>query len=137
VVLAVTGSGMLATWLVDVAGSFVLAMLGALISCLRMVPQARLALSRAPLWGLCPWATILAWVGMALWLVYALMVGDIALALCSAVGVVMQGAVLAYRLPPRRTLASLAAGRLGAPVATFVAPVAARFPQRKDFELAA
>lgn len=137
VVLAVTGTGALSVWLVDVGNSFTLAMVGTTISSLRMVPQTRLAFARAPLWGLCPWATILAWLGMALWLGYAVLVGDVALALCSAIGISMQSAILAFRLPPRRTLASLAHGRLGRPVATLVAPVAARFPQRGDFELAA
>lgn len=136
-VVAVLGTGALSVWLVDVANTFTLAMVGTTISSLRMVPQTRLALSRAPLWGLCPWATILAWLGMALWLGYGLLVGDVALALTSGIGITMQSAILAHRLPPRRTLASLAGGRLGRPVATLVAPVATRFPQRRDFELAA
>ena len=86
-------------WLVDVSNSFTLAMVGTTISSLRMVPQTRLALSRAPLWGLCPWSTVLVWLGMALWLAYAVMVGDVAVALCSVIGLVMQSAILAFRLP--------------------------------------
>ncbi|MBY9076522.1 hypothetical protein K1X13_16935 [Nocardioides sp. WL0053] len=136
-VLAVTGTAAASLWLVDVSNSFTLAMVGTTISSLRMVPQTRLALSRAPLWGLCPWSTVLVWLGMALWLAYAVMVGDVAVALCSVIGLVMQSAILAFRLPPRRTLASLAAGRLGTPVARVVRPVSARFPHQRNYQLAA
>ena len=124
--------------LVDVSNAFVLAMCGTTISSMRMLPQTRLALSRAPLWGLCPWSTLLAWGGAFLWLGYGLLVGDLALALCSAIMVAMQSLIVAFRLPPRRTLASLAAGRLGARVARFVVPVSTRFPHEpSDYSLAA
>jgi hypothetical protein len=49
----------------------------------------------------------------------------------------MQSAIVAHRLPPRRTLASLAGGRLGRPVAHLVAPVSARFPHQDSYKLAA
>lgn len=136
-VLAVFGSAVVSIWLVDVSNSFTLAMVGTTISSLRMVPQTRLALARAPLWGLCPWSTLLTWLGMALWLTYAVMVGDLALAICSLICMSMQTAIVAHRLPPRRTLASLAAGRLGRPLAQLVAPVSARFPEQRSYELAA
>lgn len=123
--------------LLDHTNSFVLAMVGTTIGSLRMVPQTRLALSGAPLWGLCPWSTLLAWCGMACWLLYSLLVGDHALTLCSSIAITMQSAIVAHRLPPRRTLDSLAGGRLGTPVARLVAPVAARFPHQGGYELAA
>jgi MtN3 and saliva related transmembrane protein len=123
--------------LLDRTNSFTLAMVGTTISSLRMVPQTRLALSGAPLWGLCPWSTLLAWLGMAMWLAYAVLVADHALAICSAIAIVMQSAIVAHRLPPRRTLASLAGGRLGRPVAHLVAPVSARFPHQDSYKLAA
>jgi hypothetical protein len=112
-------------------------MVGTLVSSLRMVPQTRLALSGAPLWGLCPWSTLLAWFGTAMWLSYAVLAGDRALALCSVIAIVMQSAIVAHRLPPRRTLASLAGGRLGRSVALLTAPVSARFPQQDGYKLAA
>jgi uncharacterized protein with PQ loop repeat len=136
--VAVLATAVLAVLLVHVSNAFVLAMAGTTISSLRMLPQTRLALSRVPLWGLCPWSTVLTWLGMLMWLVYALVVGDHALALCSAIGISMQSTIASFRLPPRRTLASLAHGRLGRHVARVALPVAARFPLRSsDFELAA
>lgn len=137
-VVAVLVSGAAGVWLLDVANAFTLAMVGTTISSVRMLPQTRLALSRAPLWGLCPWSTVLAWVGTALWLVYAVLVGDVALALCSIIGLGMQSAIVACRLPLRRTLASLAGGRLGNPVARVVRPLSARLPQHQAaYDLAA
>jgi uncharacterized protein with PQ loop repeat len=121
----------------DHTSAFTLAMVGTTISSLRMVPQTRLALSGAPLWGLCPWSTLLAWLGMAMWLLYAVLVSDHALAMCSTIGIVMQSDIVAHRLPLRRTLASLAGGRLGDPVAQMMAPVAARFPMQDSYKLAA
>jgi MtN3 and saliva related transmembrane protein len=135
---AILGAGVLSVLLLDISNAFTLAMVGTTISSMRMLPQARLALSRAPLWGLDPWATVLAWVGCVLWFTYSILVGDHALLLCSAIGTSMQSLVLAFRLPPRRTLASLAGGRLGPRVARLLVPVSARFPQRgDDYELAA
>jgi hypothetical protein len=137
-VVAVLVTAVLSVLLVEVTNAFVLAMAGTTISSLRMLPQTRLALARVPLWGLCPWSTVLTWLGMLMWLVYALVVGDHALALCSAIGITLQSTIASFRLPPRRTLASLAHGRLGRHVARVVVPVSARFPLRSsDFELAA
>jgi len=131
-------TGLASFWLVDVANSFTLAMVGTAASSMRMFPQARLAVSRAPLWGLCPWSTLLAWWGSTLWVAYGLMAHDLPLTLCSLVLLAMQSVVLVYRLPLRRTLASLAGGRLGRLVAQLVAPMAARLPERRGgFELAA
>lgn len=134
----VFASALASIWVVDVANSFTLAMVGTAASSMRMLPQARLALSRAPLWGLCPWSVLLAWWGTALWLLYGTLAGDLALALCSAILLAMQSVVLVFRLPLRRTLASLAGGRLGDPVARVATPLAARLPQRRaEVELAA
>lgn len=137
-VAVVFTSALASLWLATVANSFTLAMVGTAASSLRMLPQARLAVSGASLWGLCPWSTLLAWWGTGLWLVYGTLVGDVALAICCAALLVMQTVVLAYRLPLRRTLASLAAGRLGRPVARVVTPISERLPQRRaEVELAA
>jgi len=136
--VVVFATGLASFWLVDVANSFTLAMVGTAASSLRLFPQARLAVLRAPLWGLCPWSTLLAWWGSTLWVAYGLMAHDLPLTLCSLVLLAMQSVVLVYRLPLRRTLASLAGGRLGHPVAQLVAPIAARLPERRGgFELAA
>lgn len=136
VVVFVTGIG--AVWLVDVANSFTLAMVGTAISSLRMLPQARLALSGASLWGLCPWSTLLAWCGSALWVCYGVLAEDLPLAVCSVILVVMQSVVVVHRLPLRRTLASLAGGRLGTRVARAVTPLSVRLPERRaEVELAA
>lgn len=137
-VVAVLLSAVAAMLVLDVSNSFVLAMCATTLSSLKMVPQTRLALARMPLWGLDPWATVLAWLGMLLWTLYGLRVGDDAVALCSAIALVMQSLVVGFRLPPRRTLASLAGGRLGPHVARVALPVSSRFPQRSgDYELAA
>ncbi len=137
-VAAIVASGVTAVLTVDVLNSFALAMCATTLSSVRMVPQTRLALSGKPLWGLDPWATVLAWVGTLLWLGYGI-IDDGAVALCSAIALTMQSTVLAFRLPPRRTLASLAGGRLGPRVARVIGPVSARFPERRlaDYELAA
>ncbi len=135
---AILGAGVLSVVLLDVSNSFTLAMVGTTISSLRMLPQTRLALSRAPLWGLDPWGALLAWAGCLLWLLYSLVVADDALLVCSAIGGAMQSVIVAFRLPPRRTLASLAGGRLGPHVARVALPVSALFPQRSGaYRLAA
>jgi uncharacterized protein with PQ loop repeat len=136
-VLAVIVTAAASIVLLDRTNSFTLAMVGTTISSLRMVPQTRLAISGAPLWGLCPWSTLLAWLGMAMWFSYALLAGDHALAICSGIVITMQSAIVAHRLPPRRTLASLAGGRLGGPVAHVLAPMSARFPLQESYKLAA
>lgn len=126
---AVVASAVASMLLLDVSNAFTVAMAATTVSSLRLVPQTRLALSRAPLWGLDPWGTLLAWLGMALWLAYGILVGDHAVVICCGIGVSMQSTVVAFRLPPRRTIASLAGGRLGPRVARLAVPVAARFPQ--------
>jgi uncharacterized protein with PQ loop repeat len=118
--------------------SFTLAVIATVVSSVRMWPQARLALERVPLWGLDPWATALGWVGWLLWAAYGVAVADHALTLCSVTGLALHSIVVAFRLPPRRTLQSIANGRLGPLVAQVAAPVSSRFPlQADDFELVA
>ena len=136
-VAAVFVSAAASILLLDHTNTFALAMVGTSISSLRMLPQTRLALSGAPLWGLCPWSTLLAWLGMAAWLAYAVLVADHALTVTSLIALTMQSAIVAHRLPPRRTLASLAGGRLGRPVALLAGPVSARFPHQDSYKLAA
>jgi uncharacterized protein with PQ loop repeat len=114
------------------AGAFALALLGSVITSVKMWPQARLALSRVPLWGLDPWATALGWVGGLLWAAYGVAVGDSAMALCSIVALALQSVVVGFRLPPRRTLHSIAHGRLGPLAAQVAGSVAGRFPVRAD-----
>lgn len=120
-----------------VADPFALALVATAITSVRMWPQARLALARVPLWGLDPWATALGWVGWLLWAGYGVAVGDPALGACSLTGLVLHSVVVAYRLPPRRTLHSIACGRLGPVVAQLAGPVSGRFPLREDFSLVA
>jgi uncharacterized protein with PQ loop repeat len=126
--LGVAGAAALTAALSPVA----LALAGSGLSSVRMWPQARLALSRVPLWGLDPWATALGWIGWLLWAGYGVAVGDSALALCSLVGLTMHSIVVAFRLPPRRTLHSIAGGRLGPVVAQVAGPVSGRFPFHAD-----
>jgi MtN3 and saliva related transmembrane protein len=111
---------------------FPLAMVAMALTSVRMWPQARLAVSRVPLWGLDPWATALGWVGWFLWSCYGVAAGDTAVALCSVAGLVLHTVVCAFRLPPRRTLHSIASGRLGPVVAQVATPVSGRFPFRAD-----
>ncbi len=103
-----------------------LALSGTLLTSVKMWPQARLALARVPLWGLDPWATALGWVGGLLWAAYGVAVGDVAMALCSVVALALQSVVVAFRLPPRRTLRSILHGRLGPVAAQVVGSVASR-----------
>jgi uncharacterized protein with PQ loop repeat len=114
------------------ASSLALALFGTVITSVKMWPQARLALARVPLWGLDPWATAIGWVGGLLWAAYGLAVGDFAMALSSIVALALQTIVVAFRLPPRRTLHSIARGRLGPVAARLAGSVAGRFPVHAD-----
>jgi MtN3 and saliva related transmembrane protein len=137
-IAVVFATGLASVWLVDVANSFTLAMVGTVISSMRMLPQARLALSGASLWGLCPWSTVFAWCGSVLWVCYGFLAADVPLAVCSVILLGMQTVVVVHRLPLRRTLASLAGGRLGTRVARATTPLSVRLPERRtDVELAA
>jgi hypothetical protein len=114
------------------ASSLALALCGTVITSVKMWPQARLALARVPLWGLDPWATALGWLGGLLWAAYGLAVGDSAMALSSIVALALQTVVVAFRLPPRRTLHSIAHGRLGPVAAQLAGSIAGRLPARAD-----
>ncbi len=139
--LLLTAAGSVVGLLAAVAAvvdPFPLAMAAMVLTSMRMWPQARLAVARVPLWGLDPWATALGWVGWLLWSVYGVAAGDTAVGVCSIVGLVLHSVVCAFRLPPRRTLHSIANGRLGPLVAQVAAPVSSRFPlHADDFELVA
>lgn len=109
-----------AVWLgAGVAG---VAVAASALSMLRMLPQAKVVLSSGSLFGLCPWSTVLSQAGSVLWLGYGLIVSDPAVTVTSLVAAALSTLVAARRLPPRRTLHSLAQGRLGPLVAAAVAP---------------
>jgi uncharacterized protein with PQ loop repeat len=93
------------------------------------VPQVRIALSGAPLWGLDPWTVLLGCVSASLWIGYGLSVGDAVVVGSSALSGCLSGILVWRRLPPRRTLWSLAEGRLGPRVARAATPISLRFPQ--------
>lgn len=94
------------------------------LSIAKMLPQLRLALSSASMFGLCPWSTLLGLLSAVLWLGYGLSVTDVAVTVTSFVASGLSAVVTVRRLPPRRTLQSLANGRLGSGVARAVAPLA-------------
>ncbi len=133
--LLLTAAGSVVGLLAAVAAvvdPFPLALVAMTITATRMWPQARVALAGVPLWGLDPWATALGWVGWLLWSVYGVAAGDTAVGVCGIAGLVLHSVVCAFRLPPRRTLHSIAAGRLGPVVAQVASPVSVRFPFRAD-----
>jgi uncharacterized protein with PQ loop repeat len=82
---------------VDVLGAFALAMASTAFSAVRMVPQARLALSGTSLSGLDPLALVLGWVGHVLWAGYGALAGDVGVLLCSGIALVLQTAVVHAR----------------------------------------
>lgn len=128
-VAAVTATALaaaLVSWLVDPA---VAAAAGAVLGVLMRLPQVQVAWSGADLAGLCPWATVLGAVVPAVWSVYGLVIGDPIVVASAVTGLLVQAAIMWRRLPPRRTLTTLAAGRCGALVAALAGPVAHRFPQ--------
>jgi MtN3 and saliva related transmembrane protein len=139
--LLLTGAAAVVGFLAAVAvvlDPFALALVAMVITSVRMWPQARLAVARVPLWGLDPWATALGWVGWLLWSAYGVATGDTAVGVCSVTGLVLHSVVCAFRLPPRRTLHSIASGRLGPLVAQVASPVSGRFPFRaEDYSLVA
>lgn len=93
------------------------------------LPQVRIALSGAPLWGLDPWTVLLGLLSASLWIGYGLSAGDAVVAASSALSGVLSGIIVWRRLPPRRTLWSLSRGRLGPRIARAVAPISLRFPE--------
>lgn len=121
-VAAAAAAAVGAAWLG--AGAVGVAAAASALSIAKMLPQLRLALSSASLFGLCPWSTLLGLLSAVLWLGYGLSVTDVAVTVTSFVAAGLSTVVTARRLPPRRTLESLANGRLGSGVARAVAPLA-------------
>jgi uncharacterized protein with PQ loop repeat len=111
----------LIAWLIN---PLVVGMIGSVIGSVRLVPQLRLALTRQPLWGLDPWAVQLALGSSGIWLAYGLAATDIAVISSAGLAVLINTTICAYRLPPRRTLRSIADGRIGPHAARCAAPVA-------------
>jgi uncharacterized protein with PQ loop repeat len=99
-------------------------MIGSVIGVVRQIPQLRLALSGRPLWGLDPWAVQLAVVSSGIWLVYGLAATDLALISSAGFALAFALIIAARRLPPRRTLRSVANGRIGPHAARCATPVA-------------
>lgn len=99
-------------------------MIGSVIGSVRLVPQLRLALTGQPLWGLDPWAVQLALGSSGIWLAYGLAAADIAVISSAGLAVLMNTTICARRLPPRRTLRSIADGRIGPHAARYATPVA-------------
>lgn len=93
------------------------AAVGTLVGVVAKLPQVRLARSGAPLWGLCPWSTLLSMLTLVLWVCYGAAIGDAAVVVSAGLSALMQAVIVRHRLPLRRTVASLAAGRLGHRVA--------------------
>ena len=102
---AVLLSAALALVVVEVLGAFALAMACTALSAVRMVPQARLAVSGTPLSGLDPLALLLGWVGHVLWAGYGVLAGDLGVLVCSGMAFALQTAVVRARFP-LRTLAA-------------------------------
>lgn len=111
----------LAAWLIS---PLTVGMIGSVIGSVRLVPQLRLALSGQPLWGLDPWAVQLALGSSGIWLAYGLAATDIAVISSAGLAAIMNTAICARRLPPRRTLRSIADGRIGPHAARYATPVA-------------
>ncbi|MDN4162179.1 PQ-loop domain-containing transporter [Nocardioides abyssi] len=95
------------------------------------VPQVRVALSGAPLWGLAPLSVVLGFVSPALWAGYGFVTGDPVVLVASLVSGALSAVILWRRLPPRRTLGSLSTGRLGPRVARVAAVVETHLPQAR------
>lgn len=123
----------LAVLIVSAAGAAIAApvaaaAVGTALGLVTKVPQVHLALRNGPLWGLDPWAVILGLATAVLWLIYGLVVADVAVIVSSVIGSALQLVIVWRRLPVRRTADSLANGRLGDRVSALFSPVATRFP---------
>lgn len=126
----VVGTAVVAGCLAVLAGPMATAAVGTVLGFFIRVPQVRVALSGQPLGGLDPWALLMGMASILMWLTYGMAAGDVAVVVSSAVGGAMHIVVVYRRLPPRRTLSTLAAGRLGPTVARTVTPIARRFPHQ-------
>ncbi|MTB82883.1 hypothetical protein GGQ24_00900 [Nocardioides sp. zg-578] len=128
-VALVAGAVGIATAVVGLTSPFAAATLAAAIGFGAKVPQVRVALSGAPLGGLAPLSVVLGFVSPTLWAGYGLAVGDPVVLLASVFSGALSAVILWRRLPPRRTLGSLSAGRLGPRVARVAGAVDTRLPQ--------
>lgn len=121
-VIVVTAiAAVMVAWLIS---PLTVGMIGSVIGSVRLVPQLRLALTGQPLWGLDPWAVQLALGSSGIWLAYGLAAADIAVISSAGLAVLMNTTICARRLPPRRTLRSIADGRIGPHAARYATPVA-------------
>jgi uncharacterized protein with PQ loop repeat len=130
------GSVGLAVAVAGLASPMAAAAVATTIGLCAKVPQVRIALSGAPLWGLDPWTVLLGCVSASLWTGYGLSVGDAVVVGSSTLSGLLSAVIVWRRLPPRRTLWSLSEGRLGPRVARAAAPLSHRFP-RTELTLAA
>lgn len=122
VIAATAVAAALIAWMI---APLVVGMIGSVIGAVRLIPQLSLAFSGQPLWGLDPWAVQLTLGSSGIWLAYGLAVTDLAVISSAGLAVAMNAAICARRLPPRRTLRSIADGRVGPRAARYATPVAA------------
>ncbi|WP_432515410.1 SemiSWEET family transporter [Kineococcus sp. SYSU DK001] len=106
-----------------VGGAAAAGALGTAVSLVKMLPQIRTVVRREPLHGLAPATFVLTQVSATLWTVYGLALGQVSVAVCSAVTVVLAGVVLSRRCPPAEVVRALHAGRFGAPGRLLVRPL--------------
>lgn len=123
--LAVIGATAVAASLVAwLFNPLTVGLIGSVIGAVRLFPQLRLALSGQPLWGLDPWAVQLTLGSSGIWLAYGLAATDVAVITSAGLAVLVNTTICARRLPPRRTLRSIADGRIGPHAALYATPVA-------------
>lgn len=123
-VAVIAATAIAAVLLVVLTSPLVVGMIGSLIGAVRLLPQLRMAISGQPLWGLDPWAVQLALGSSGIWLVYGLAAADAAVISSAGLAVVINTTICARRLPPRRTLRSIADGRIGPHAARYATPMA-------------
>lgn len=113
------------------------ASIGGAIGTVSRLPQVWVAISGRPLFGLDPWAVVLALVSGLLWTAYGVLASDVPVIATSVLGVALQSVIVYRRLPLRRTLHSLSTGRLGRRVASVTVPLATRLPYQPPVLVAA
>lgn len=125
-VVLVAGSVGAATSVANLTTPVTAATMAATIGFGAKVPQVRVALSGAPLWGLAPLSVVVGFVSPTLWAGYGPVTGDVVVFVASLVSGTLSAIILWRRLPPRRTLGSLSTGRLGPRVARVAAVIDAQ-----------
>ncbi len=108
-------------------GVVAVSLLATCIGLFRQVPQLWTAFRGASLVGLSPHPLALIVISAALWLSYALAVGDAVVAGCSLFAMTVNAAIIVRRVPPRWLLHCVANGRYGPRAALIAAPVARKF----------